>query len=127
MREIKFRAWDTIRGEMYIDVHKLYDFMPTKADGKYGDRFYESFGDLLMDETVVVEQYTGLRDVNGVEVYEGDILDCHANGECPVVFDAGGFVCKQGSSNVLLALCIKMQMGDVVGNIHEGVKEDAVQ
>jgi hypothetical protein len=54
MREIKFRAWDK-------KYHKMY----------YGDiRAALAYP----DENVVIEQFTGLRDVYGVEVYEGDII-----------------------------------------------------
>lgn len=70
MREIKFRAWD---GE------KLYS--PTLEDGKVfrNGRAYEDYipsSDPLM-------QYTGLKDKNGVEIYEGDILKPSMSGAKP--------------------------------------------
>jgi uncharacterized phage protein (TIGR01671 family) len=52
MREVKFRAWDTEENKMYNDM-TIYDF----------DKTYD-----------VIMQYTGLKDKNGNEIYEGDIL-----------------------------------------------------
>lgn len=60
MREIKFRAWSTSTKIMY--------FLPAEKGG--GDLF-----DLKEHETWKVMQYTGLKDKNGTEIYEGDILE----------------------------------------------------
>jgi len=50
MREIKFRAWDKILQKMYYPA------------------------DLDYAETAILMQYTGLKDKNGKEIYEGDIV-----------------------------------------------------
>lgn len=58
MRDIKFRAWYTNRNSFYIFGSEAIRLMLSKPHGS----------------DCVIEQYTGLKDVNGVEIYEGDVL-----------------------------------------------------
>lgn len=61
MREIKFRAWDMSEPE-------FLDFMENDVSA-----FHYPF-ELHEKGDIVLMQYTGLKDRNGVEIYEGDIL-----------------------------------------------------
>lgn len=61
MREIKFRAWDKENAIM----------LPDKDDGR--DPMF-LLSTRLYDDDIVFMQYTGLKDINAVEIFAGDIV-----------------------------------------------------
>jgi uncharacterized phage protein (TIGR01671 family) len=78
-REIKFRAWDDLM-KIYVSRCEMTDI----TSNFYGDQQCCSLSDM------VFQQYTGLKDKNGKEIYEGDI--CNAGMVTgPIDFIIGGF------------------------------------
>lgn len=64
MREIKFRAWDNNNEEMLNDISINTD--------DFTDMLNEYFS--YLSDDIEFMQYTTLKDKNGVEIYEGDII-----------------------------------------------------
>lgn len=108
MREIKFRAWYEKFNEMYIV--KGIDLQKEIA---YFDKYnYRSFYDIEL------MQYTGLKDKNEKEIYEGDILSDRYNEEYyKVVFENGSF--RAEFREYSLDLIEVAHICEVVGNIYE--------
>lgn len=71
-REIKFRAWDSDDSKMLHAFEEGYRIMYNEDYGTMFCGGHNSAGD--WNEPILM-QYTGLKDKNGVEIYEGDVLE----------------------------------------------------
>ena len=115
MREIKFRAWAVASRVMFFpDELEMFE------------------GKLLAKPNTILEQFTGLHDKNGKEIYEGDMIDLSRDkfpddtpNPMEVVFIDGSFRRKYKKwpeelpYPILRSHQIKFMSYIVIGTIHD--------
>jgi uncharacterized phage protein (TIGR01671 family) len=118
MREIKFRAWNKEHGEMCYSMKTTLfekrEFYPFGIE--VGFSHYPQEGWELM-------QYTGLKDKNGKEIYEGDIVrDSTMTYLGIIAWNTGdcSFDVKSTKTGMHYGIGISRQNDlEIVGNIYE--------
>lgn len=129
MREIKFRAWDTVEKKMKLPtLLRLSRDLPYTDDNNNGKVFQMQCNGQenveYFNGRIELMQYTGLKDKNGREIYEGDILKQDScNGlysETPfsVVWsrEYACFSCNDTNDGLWKHIA---EMCEVIGNVHE--------
>lgn len=108
MREIKFRLYNKLNQKLYdVDILEIPEL-------------------LLNWSNIIFCQYTGLKDKNGIEVYEGDIIkwECigrrkKQNGISKIIWQNAGFEIDGSDFGYEGEDLISWENLTVIGNIYE--------
>lgn len=123
MREIKFRVWDENKKVMLSQIGSWY------FNDEYNEVAFHMNEVTFSDHKYLkLMQYTGLKDKNGTEIYEGDILEItelsgrigeYKVGRYTVNFDAGAYVAGNSYVAGSYRLGLVAHRAKVIGNIYE--------
>lgn len=120
-RTIKFRAWDKTSNRIInvVEIHFGSDGLDIVVwDG-------EQIAYVLHPNQYILMQYTGLKDFNGREIYEDDIIKTEYGDIVPIRFINGvfeGFFNENNDTNFVRVDFIDIDYGlecEVIGNIHQ--------
>lgn len=128
MREIKFRG-KRVHSKRWVNGYYIFQYNQHyifEVDGLNGSKVIKH-----EVEPKTIGQYTGIKDKNGVEIYEGNIVEYDNGIKAYVIFKEGGF-CGYDSSATssdeayTLLSCTEENPFDgfdfeleVIGNIHD--------
>ena len=117
MAILKFRAWH-IKAKKYFECLGFTDdtcFIKTKTKRSYGQILGDHLGDYL------IEQFTGLHDSFGGEIYEGDLVKTYEDSERPyvVVWDEKCGCWGLSMNNTITLILGNSERFSAIGNINQ--------
>ncbi len=115
MRKIKFRAWDK-ENEKMMKVSSLHLENKEISVKENGTFHLFRMQDLM--------QYTGVKDKNGKEIYENDLISCNKHKNIVVFFEGGCFKVKYLRNSTTTITCalnsfLEKYKCKISGNIYE--------
>ena len=128
-REIKFRAWDQKNKIMVFDVDEIF----VNGSGTVYNMCHERYDTPNVQiewsqANFIILQYTGLKDKNGKEIYDGDILGTADTYDVLVIYSVeNGKWCGEylnKDKRVLMPCDINDSVKDtsfIIGNIYENL------